>query len=74
MLSPSTSALGWPPTKLLPRMNACASPSGLGCTQYEIEMPHCEPSPSSASKRGTSCGVLIRRMSRIPASISVLSG
>ena len=34
-------------------------------------MPHCEPSPSSASKRGVSCGVLMSRMSRMPASISV---
>jgi hypothetical protein len=37
-------------------------------------MPHFEPSPRRAEKRGVSCGVLISRMSRMPASISVLSG
>ena len=32
MLSPR--ALGWLPTKSLPMMKACASPSGLGWTAY----------------------------------------
>ena len=68
------SADGWSPTKSRPMMKACASPSGLGCTAYLIARPHCEPSPSSCSKRGVSCGVEMTRTSRIPASISVLSG
>jgi hypothetical protein len=37
-------------------------------------MPQREPSPSSDSKRGVSCGVLITSTSRMPASISVDSG
>ena len=49
-------------------------PFGSGCTAYESETPQAEPSPSSDSKRGTSSGVEISRMSRIPASISVAIG
>jgi hypothetical protein len=37
-------------------------------------MPQAEPSPSSAWKRGVSCGVLISSTSRMPASISTDSG
>jgi hypothetical protein len=37
-------------------------------------MPQRLPSPSSAWKRGVSCGVLITSTSRMPASISVESG
>jgi hypothetical protein len=38
------------------------------------EIPRRDPSPSSCWKRGVSCGVETTRMSRMPASISVLSG
>ena len=37
-------------------------------------MPQAPPSPSSRSKEGRSVGVVITSTSRIPASISVLSG
>ena len=40
----------------------------------ESDTPNWLPSPSNASKRGVSSGVLIIRISRIPASIIVLSG
>ena len=39
-----------------------------------IGMPHCEPSPSRRWNRACSCGVLITSTSRMPASISTLSG
>jgi hypothetical protein len=55
-------------------MKACARPSGLGCTAYWMFMPHWLPSPSSSVKRGVSCGVLISSTSRMPASMSVVSG
>jgi hypothetical protein len=55
-------------------MNACARPSGEGCTAYEIDNPQPAPSPSNCSNRGVSCGVEMIRISRIPASISVVSG
>ena len=37
-------------------------------------MPRSEPSPSSRSKFGRSCGVEITSTSRMPASMSVESG
>src|SRR5436305_1369887 len=52
MLSPSTSAQAPSPTNRRPMMNACASPSGDGCTAYDRWIPHCVPSPSSCVKRG----------------------
>ena len=55
-------------------MNACARPSGDGCTAYWIFMPHWLPSPSIVSKRGVSCGVEMISTSRMPATISVDSG
>ena len=57
-----------------PMWKAWARPSGLGWTAYVIAMPNCEPSPSSRWNDSASWGVVITRMSRIPASISVLSG
>ena len=74
MLSPSTSATLSSPMKSAPMTKACASPSGEGWVAYEIEMPNCEPSPSSRSKPGRSCGVVITSTSRMPAKISVESG
>ena len=46
----------------------------MAWTVYEIDMPHCEPSPSSRWNAGLSVGVEITSTSRIPASISVESG
>ena len=60
--------------KSAPMTNACASPSGLGCTAYEISMPHCVPSPRSRSNWSASSGVVMTRTSRMPAIISVDSG
>ena len=57
-----------------PIKNACASPSGLGWTAYSIRIPHCAPSPRSVRNAAESCGVVMIRMSRMPASISVVSG
>ena len=74
MLSPSTSATSSSPMNSAPRMKAWASPSGLGCTAYRIDMPHCEPSPSSRSNCGLSWGVVMTSTSRMPAIISVDSG
>jgi len=48
---------GWLPMIPCQMRNACARPSGLGCTAYSISMPHCLPSPSNSLKRGVSCGV-----------------
>ena len=61
-------------------MNSRADEEGLrdasGLRLHRIAQPQAPalPSPSSASKRGVSCGVEITRMSRMPASISVDSG
>jgi len=60
--------------KLSPMTKAWARPSGLGCGSYSNSMPHCEPSPRSSSKRGRSCGVLMTRIYRMPASIRHDSG
>jgi hypothetical protein len=46
----------------------------LFCTTFKSGMPNCKPFPSSRSKFGVSCGVLMIRMSLISASISALSG
>ncbi|MNY31869.1 hypothetical protein D3C86_1660490 [compost metagenome] len=74
MLSPRISAEGCLPTKSRPMMNACASPSGEGCSAYWMSSPHWLPSPSMVAKRGRSCGVEMTRISRMPAVISVESG
>ena len=50
------------------------APSGAGCTAYENDMPQRAPSPSSCAKRWRSAGVEITSTSRMPASISVVSG
>ncbi len=62
------------PMKSAPMVKAWASPSGAGCWAKVIDTPNRDPSPSSRSKDCASCGVVITRMSRIPASISVDSG
>jgi hypothetical protein len=49
-------------------------PSGFGCTAYSRLMPNCEPSPSSRWNAGWSSGVVMTRTSRMPASMSVVSG
>ena len=41
---------------------------------YENRRPKSEPSPSSRSNSGLSCGVLMMRISRMPANIRVASG
>ena len=66
--------LGAPSRNCSPIRKAWAKPSGLGCTAYCSFSPHWLPSPSSCSKRGVSCGVLMIKISRTPANISVLSG
>ena len=43
MLSPSTRQQPSPARNSLPIKNACASPSGDGCTAYCSLMPHCSP-------------------------------
>ena len=40
--------------------------AGFSWMAYRMLSPHLEPSPSSCSKRGVSCGVEMTRMSRIP--------
>lgn len=60
--------------KSSPSRNACAKPSGPGCTVYDRRTPHREPSPSRCSKFGRSFGIEITRTSRIPAIINALNG
>ncbi|MCY1248707.1 hypothetical protein D9M72_621680 [compost metagenome] len=55
-------------------MNACASPSGEGCCAYVIFTPNCDPSPSKRWNWSASWGVVMMRMSRMPANISVDNG
>ena len=74
MLSPRIRAEGPPRTNSAPMMNACASPSGLGWTRYSSRIPHRLPSPRSAENRGVSSGVEMISTSRIPASMSAVSG
>ena len=63
------------PTNSRPMMNACASPSGLRLRGVVDLQCRCRaPSPSSRRKPSCSCGVVMTRMSRMPASISVDSG
>ena len=57
-----------------PMMNACARPSGFGCTAKRMSIPHALPSPRSWWNIGASCGVVMTSTSRMPASSSVLSG
>ena len=51
-------------------MNACAKPSGEGCSAYSNFTPNWLPSPSNRLKPGKSNGVEIIRISRIPANIN----
>ena len=48
--------------------------SGLACSRYSMVRPQFLPSPRSCLKRGKSCGVEIRQISRTPPSIRVVSG
>ena len=57
-----------------PMMNACASPSGLGCTAYSSRIPRSEPSPRSARNWSLYSGVVMMRISLMPAIMSVESG
>ena len=58
----------------LPIMNACASPSGRGCSAYSNLTPRRLPSPSRRLNAGKSSGVDIINISRMPASISTDTG
>src|SRR5271156_6762898 len=73
-ISPKTSATWSPLIKLRPMTRACASPSGAACSAYRIERPHCPPPRSKLAKRGSSPGVVMTRMSRMPANIRVVNG
>ena len=74
MLSPSTKATSESPMNSSPNMNACASPSGDGCTLYEKFIPISEPSHKRSLNLGKSVGVEIISTSVIPASIRTESG
>ncbi|KQT92247.1 hypothetical protein ASG49_09930 [Marmoricola sp. Leaf446] len=74
MLSPSTRQTASSPMWSSPIRNAWARPSGLGCTAWVMLTPNWEPSPSSRWKPGASWGVVMTRMSRMPARISIDSG
>ena len=71
MLSPSTRATLSSPMNSSPMMNACARPSGDGCTAYSMRMPSSLPSPSSALNWELYSGVVMTRTSRMPAIMSV---
>ena len=44
-------------------------------SQWGLNIQYCvQPSPSNSENRGMSCGVEINKISRIPASINVVSG
>ena len=49
-------------------------PSGRGCAAYSSRSPNWLPSPSSRWNWAWSSGVVMTRISRIPAMISVDSG
>gem|GEM_PF-3812667 len=55
-------------------MNACARPSGEGCTAYSISISQSLPLPSKRWKAGLSSGVVMISTRRIPASISTPRG
>ena len=54
--------------------NACANPSGFGCTAYCNRIPNWLPSPSSLLNESLSSGVVIIRMSCISANIKIDNG
>ncbi len=74
MLSPSTSATGSPSRNSAPTRNAWAIPFGSAWVAYRNDTPNLLPSPSSASNRGRSTGVVMIKMSRMPACIRVAIG
>ena len=60
--------------KSAPSKKACVNPSGRGCSQYSNRTPNCSPVPNNRLKFGKSVGVLMIRMSRIPAYINTEIG
>ena len=62
------------PINSSPNVNACASPSGDGCTLYCKLIPKFEPSPSNSTNLGKSLGVDIIKISLISACINTDSG
>jgi hypothetical protein len=74
MLSPRIMATASSPMKSAPTMNASASPRGVACAAYSNRQPNCVPSPSRRRNWSWSWGVVMTRISRIPAIISVDSG
>src|SRR5699024_10915562 len=63
-----------PSRNLSASTNAWARPSGEGWIVYCRCTPNRDPSPRTRWNAARSSGVVITRMSRIPASIRVLSG
>ena len=55
-------------------INACASPSGEGCSAYSKRTPKLLPSPKRRLKPGKSNGVEMIRISLIPASSKTDTG
>lgn len=74
ILSPKTKQTESLPINFSPIINACAKPSGEGCSAYSKCTPKSEPSPSKRWKPGKSWGVEIISISRIPANISTEMG
>ena len=74
-LSPRTSATGESPMNSRPMRNACGEAVGLrlhGVGERQAELR--AVAEQRAGSRGRSCGVVMTRISRMPASISVDSG
>src|SRR5438046_2844360 len=67
MLSPSTSADASLPTNLRPMMNACARPSGDGCTAYERLTPHSAPSHHGDQFHAASAPLCLARRALVSA-------
>ena len=65
---------GSPPMNSRPMMNACARPSGFGWTAYLNAGPIARRRRAAARNAARSSGVVITRMSRMPASIRVEAG
>jgi hypothetical protein len=57
-----------------PMMNAWARPSGDGWVAYSIFTPSCDPSPNRARNWSLYSGVVMIRISLMPAIIRVDSG
>jgi hypothetical protein len=74
MLSPRIIATASPPMKSAPMMNASARPRGVAWAAYSKRQPNCDPSPSRRRNWSWSSGVVMIRISLIPAIISVDRG